>query len=152
MSSPGRSAPLSPVAAAEARAHMVEHQLRRRGVDDERGGLTDDEVEAQRREAVLAPAVEAVDLDHARVVRDARASEVAEEVEHRQVEVAVPDNADDCLIAAVEIRLRRDRDSRRRGSLVRGRGREELDIGVARDLPERERGVVSHSGALRRQG
>ena len=36
MSSPGRSAPLSPVAAAEARAHMVEHQLRRRGVGGER--------------------------------------------------------------------------------------------------------------------
>ena len=36
MSSQGRSAPLSPVAAAEARAHMVEHQLRRRGVSDER--------------------------------------------------------------------------------------------------------------------
>jgi len=36
VNAPGRSAPLTPVAAAEARAHMVEHQLRRRGVTDER--------------------------------------------------------------------------------------------------------------------
>ena len=33
---PGRSAPCTPVAAAEARAHMVEEQLRRRGITDER--------------------------------------------------------------------------------------------------------------------
>jgi protein-L-isoaspartate(D-aspartate) O-methyltransferase len=36
MTPPGRSAPHTPVAAAEARAHMVEQQLRRRGVTDER--------------------------------------------------------------------------------------------------------------------
>ena len=36
MTPPGRSAPYTPVAAAEARAHMVEEQLHRRGVTDER--------------------------------------------------------------------------------------------------------------------
>jgi protein-L-isoaspartate(D-aspartate) O-methyltransferase len=36
MTPQGRSAPHTPVAAAEARAHMVEQQLRRRGVTDER--------------------------------------------------------------------------------------------------------------------
>ena len=36
MSRAGRSLPTSPNAAAEARDHMVEHQLRRRGAFDER--------------------------------------------------------------------------------------------------------------------
>jgi protein-L-isoaspartate(D-aspartate) O-methyltransferase len=36
MSRSGRAAPLAPADAAQARARMVEHQLRRRGIEDER--------------------------------------------------------------------------------------------------------------------